>query len=162
MLSHPLRFDITLTILRFSIHMGNSWPLPRDRARWCSPLHSSKIFRLSLATAPDLCGCDPLDGCSLHLKKNNDNDFPERKIQVSLMGLIYSYAKWVLIWLGSQVDGSEEYFDSCNQIPSDSQSLRPRILKNVDSDATNHASVPRPPRNLHSFSLHPSIGPRKT
>lgn len=65
----------------------------------------------------------------------NGNDILEKNIQVPLMGLIYSYAKSVLVWLGPQADGSEEYFDSCNQIPPEPQSLRSRILKNTDSDA---------------------------
>lgn len=40
----------------------------------------------------------------------------EKNIQVPLMGLIYSYAELVLVWLGPQADGSEEYFDSCNKV----------------------------------------------
>lgn len=71
----------------------------------------------------------------------NGNDILEKNIQVPLMGLIYSYAKSVLVWLGPQADGSEEYFDSCNQILSESQSLPSRILKNVDSDAGKPTSA---------------------
>lgn len=71
----------------------------------------------------------------------NQNDILEKNIQVPLMGLIYSYAKSVLVWLGPQANGSEEYFDSCNQIPLESQSLCSSILKNVDSDATNPISA---------------------
>ena len=71
----------------------------------------------------------------------NQKDILEKNIQIPLMGLIYSYAKSVLVWLGPQADGSEEYFDSCNQIPSESQSLRSSIPKNVDSDATNPISA---------------------
>ena len=52
----------------------------------------------------------------------NQSDVPEKNIQVPLMGAIYSIAKSVFVWLGPQADGSEEYFDSCNQITSESQS----------------------------------------
>jgi hypothetical protein len=71
----------------------------------------------------------------------NQDDILEKNIQVPLMGSIYSYAKAVLVWLGPQADGSEEYFDSCNQILSQSPSLRLSILRNVDSDATAHISA---------------------
>lgn len=71
----------------------------------------------------------------------NGNDTLEKNIQVPLMGLIYSYAKSVLVWLGPQADGSEEYFDSCNQIHSKPQYLGSRIRKNVDSDAGNPTSA---------------------
>ncbi|OCK83140.1 HET-domain-containing protein, partial [Lepidopterella palustris CBS 459.81] len=50
----------------------------------------------------------------------NQSDILEKNIQVPLMGAIYSIAKSVLVWLGPQADGSEEYFDSCNQITSES------------------------------------------
>jgi Heterokaryon incompatibility protein (HET) len=72
----------------------------------------------------------------------NQSDILEKNMQIPLMGLIYSYVKSVLVWIGPQADGSEEYFDSCNQIPSESQSLRSSGLKNVDSDATNPAQPP--------------------
>ena len=71
----------------------------------------------------------------------NQNDTLEKNVQVPLMGLIFSYAKSVFIWLGPHADGSEEYFDSCNQTTSQSQSLRSRILENVDLDSTNHISA---------------------
>jgi hypothetical protein len=45
----------------------------------------------------------------------NQNDLVEKGIQVPLMGLIYSRAKSVLVWLGPQADKSEEYFDYCNR-----------------------------------------------
>lgn len=71
----------------------------------------------------------------------NGNDTLEKNIQVPLMGLIYSYAKSVLVWLGPQADGSEEYFDSCNQVHSKPQSFRSRIRNNVNSDASNPSSA---------------------
>lgn len=74
----------------------------------------------------------------------NQNDTLEKNIQVPLMGLIYSHAKSVLIWLGPQADGSEEYFDFCDRISSESQSLnsyRSRLCERVESDATNHISA---------------------
>jgi Heterokaryon incompatibility protein (HET) len=71
----------------------------------------------------------------------NQNDILEKNIQVPLMGLIYSYAKSVLVWLGPQADGSEEYFDFCNPIPLESQSLHSSVPKNVDSNATNPISA---------------------
>ncbi|KAF2814788.1 heterokaryon incompatibility, partial [Mytilinidion resinicola] len=64
----------------------------------------------------------------------SQNDNSEKSIQVPLMGLIYSNAKSVFVWLGPQADGSEEYFDSFNQAPSKS-------LKKVDSDARNPRSA---------------------
>ena len=74
----------------------------------------------------------------------NQNDTLEKNIQVPLMGLIYSHAKSVLIWLGPHADGSEKYFDFCNRISSESQSLnsyRSRLRERVESDATDHISA---------------------
>ena len=74
----------------------------------------------------------------------NQNDTLEKNIQVPLMGLIYSHAKSVLTWLGPHADGSEEYFDFCNRISSDSQSFnsyRSRLRERVESDATDHTSA---------------------
>ena len=71
----------------------------------------------------------------------NQEDTLEKNIQVPLMGLIYSYAKSVLIWLGPHADGSEEYFDFCNRISSEPQSFntfRSRLREKVESDAGNH------------------------
>lgn len=45
----------------------------------------------------------------------NQNDLSEKSVQVPLMGVIYSTAESVLVWLGSEADGSELYFDYCNQ-----------------------------------------------
>jgi hypothetical protein len=45
----------------------------------------------------------------------NQNDLTEKSIQVPLMGMIYSCANSVLVWLGPQADGSEVYFDYCNR-----------------------------------------------
>ena len=74
----------------------------------------------------------------------NQNDTLEKNMQVPLMGLIYSHAKSVLTWLGPHADGSEEYFDFCNRISSDSQSFnsyRSRLRERVESDATDHISA---------------------
>lgn len=71
----------------------------------------------------------------------NGNDILERNLQVSLMGLIYSYAKSVLVWLGPQADGSEDYFDYCNQIRPEPRSPRSRILQNDGSDTGNPTSA---------------------
>ena len=71
----------------------------------------------------------------------NGNDTLEKNIQVPLMGLIYSYAKSVLVWLGRQADGSEEYFDCCNRVRSKPQSFRSNIRNNADSGAGNPSSA---------------------
>ena len=71
----------------------------------------------------------------------NQNDTLEKNIQVPLMGLIYSHAKSVLIWLGPHADGSEEYFDSCNRISSESPSFtsyRLGLREKAEPDAQNH------------------------
>lgn len=62
----------------------------------------------------------------------NQDDTAEKNIQVPLMGLIYSYAKSVLVWLGPQADGSEDYFDYS---PTEPRYSRSSIL------ATNHISA---------------------
>ncbi|KAF2790976.1 HET-domain-containing protein, partial [Melanomma pulvis-pyrius CBS 109.77] len=73
----------------------------------------------------------------------NQSDVLEKNIQVPLMGAIYSIAKSVLIWLGPQADGSEEYFDSCNHTTSESQSALSSwsIQRNVVHDTGNPTAV---------------------
>lgn len=75
----------------------------------------------------------------------NQNDILEKNVQVPLMGLIYSYAKSVFVWLGPQADGSEEYFDFCNHILPELRYLRSsafgNVLGNVESDVTRRISA---------------------
>ena len=74
----------------------------------------------------------------------NQNNNWEKNIQVPLMGSIYSQAKSVLVWLGPHADGSEEYFDFCNRISSESPSfnlIRSRLREKVESDVKNHISA---------------------
>ena len=70
----------------------------------------------------------------------NGNDIPEKNIQVPLMGLIYSYAKSVFVWLGPQGDGSEEYFDYCNK-SVESRNLSAQSLQNAGPAASNPTSA---------------------
>lgn len=55
----------------------------------------------------------------------NQENIPEKNIQVPLMGQIYSSANSVFVWLGLHADGSEQYF----------RSLSSRSKPRLDSEA---------------------------
>ena len=142
-------------------------PGERDRTLKCSLTHHSLTSHVDYDAVsytwgtPGLCQDIELDGVAHSISANlfdflqrlrltdvavtlwvdalciNQDDVPEKNIQVPLMGLIYSYAKSVLVWLGPHADGSEEYFDFCSSIP-ELQSLQSRSRKAVVSDATTH------------------------
>lgn len=135
---HPRLFDITSGLLYCLIHIWRTPDVFQEiELNGVAQTIRANLFdflqQLRLTYAAVALWVDAL--CI------NQDDISEKNTQVPPMGLIYSYAKSVLVWLGPQADGSEQYFDFCNQTPLKSHSFRSRSLRNIDSDATTYISA---------------------